>query len=143
MTQQSNNTKSVCVRVGLRCGQHHGRVRKHNNNGGYHRGGVEEHVGVFGVGKKTTKKRTITQQSNNVKSVCTRVGLRCGQYHGKPRKHTNIDGDHRGDVEECVGVFGQGKKRQNHNLHNNQLMQNTFAPELVLDLDSTMTGKGN
>ena len=42
-----------------------------------------------------------------------------------------------------MGVFGKGKKRRNHNLHNNQLMQNTFAPELALDLDSTMTGQGN
>ena len=52
-------------------------------------------------------------------------------------------GDYRGDVEEYVGVFGQGKKQRKRYLHNNQIMQNPFVPDLALDLDSIMSWQGN
>ena len=73
------------------------------------RGGVEEHVGVFGSGIKTMKK-IFTQQSNNEKSVCIQGGLISEQHHNRVRKDNNSGGDHRRDVEEYVGLFEEGKK---------------------------------
>ena len=59
------------------------------------------------------------------------------------RKHNTVNGDHRGGVEEHMGVFGKGKEQRKKYLHNNQIMQNPFAPKLALDLDSIMSGRGN
>ena len=59
------------------------------------------------------------------------------------RKDNNSGGNHRGDIEEYVGVFRYEKKQQKHYLRNNQIIQNTFAPEMASDLDSTMSGQGN
>ena len=42
-----------------------------------------------------------------------------------------------------MGVFEKTKKQRKHYVYNNQLMQNTSAPGLALDVDSTMTGQGN
>ena len=35
------------------------------------------------------------------------------------------------------------EKTTRKSLHNNQIVLNPFAPELALDLDSIMSGKGN
>ena len=42
-----------------------------------------------------------------------------------------------------MGVFEEGKKKRKYYLHNNQIIQNTCAPKLALNLDSTITGQGN
>ena len=39
-----------------------------------------------------------------------------------------------------MGVFGE-KKRRKYYLRNNQIIQNTCAPKLALDLDSTISGQ--
>ena len=61
--------------------------------------------------KEKNNEKKCTQQSNNAKSVCTRVGLRSKYYHDRRRKHNNIDGDSRGGVERHVGIFGEGKRQ--------------------------------
>ena len=40
-------------------------------------------------------------------------------------------------------MFDEGRKQQQTYVHNNQRIQNPFAPELAIDLDSIMSGQGN
>ena len=42
-----------------------------------------------------------------------------------------------------MSVFGERKKQRKKLLHNNQIIQHPFAPELALDVDRIMERRGN